>query len=180
MATTIQPQSTPASLPRDVPDGPPVRDVAPDLVLRALARRSYAVLATVSPAGRPHAAGVAYVTVGSTLYLSTERGSRKGRNLEANPHVGVTVPVRRLPLGPPATIHFQGRAEVLDVDDPEVLTLVESGDLKGITSHGELDLPDGCFVRITPARTVHTYALGMSLWAVVRDPLALAGRTTLD
>lgn len=177
MTTTTQPQPT-APSPAEAHDGPPVRDVAPDLVLRALAHRSYAVLATVSPAGRPHAAGVAYVTVGSTLYLSTERGSRKGRNLEANPYVGVTVPVRRLPLGPPATIHFQGRAEVLAVDDPEVTALVESGDLKGITSHGELDLPDGCFVRITPARTVHTYALGMSLWAVVKDPLALAGRTT--
>lgn len=160
------------------PTGHPVRDVPAALVRRALARRSYAVLATVSPAGRPHAAGVLYTMVGDDLWLSTETTGRKGRNLLSGPHVGVTVPVRRLPVGPPATIHFQGRAEVLGPDDPEVRRLVGTGDLKAITGHGELDLPDGCFVRITPARTVHTYALGMSLWAALRNPLAAAGRAT--
>ncbi len=158
--------------------GHPVRDVPADLVRRALAKRSYAVLATVSPAGRPHAAGVLYTMVGDDLWLSTETTSRKGRNLLASPHVGVTVPVRRLPIGPPATIHLQGRAEVLAVDDPEVRRLVATGDLKAITSHGELEIPDGCFVRITPARTIHTYALGMSLWSALRNPLAAAGRTS--
>jgi hypothetical protein len=158
--------------------GHAVRDVPADLVRKALATRSYAVLATVSPAGRPHAAGVLYTTVGDDLWVSTETASRKGRNLLANPHVGVTVPVRRLPVGPPSTIHFQGRADVVGVDDPEVLRLVGTGDLKAITSHGELEIPDGCFVRITPGRTIHTYALGMSLWSVLRNPLASAGRTT--
>ena len=161
------------------PTGHPVRDVPADLVRRALASRSYAVLATVSPAGRPHAAGVLYTMVGDDLWLSTETTSRKGRNLLASPHVGVTVPVRRLPIGPPATIHLQGRAVVVAVDDPEVLRLVATGDLKAITSHGEREIPDGCFVRITPGRTIHTYALGMSLWSALRNPLASAGRSTL-
>lgn len=160
------------------PTGHPVRDVPAALVRRALATRSYAVLATVSPAGRPHAAGVLYTMVGDDLWLSTETTSRKGRNLLASPHVGVTVPVRRLPIGPPATIHFQGRADVLAVDDPEVLRLVATADLEAVTSHGELEIPDGCFVRITPGRTIHTYALGMSLWTVLRNPLASAGRST--
>jgi hypothetical protein len=159
--------------------GPPVRDVPAAVVRRALAKRSYAVLATVSPAGRPHAAGVLYTMVGDDLWLSTETTGRKGRNLLANPHAGITVPVRRLPVGPPATIHFQGRATVFGTDAPEVARLVESGALAAITSHGELDLDDGCFVRVTLGRTVHTYALGMSLWQVVRNPLALAGRARL-
>ncbi len=160
-------------------DGMTTATIPTDLVRKALAKRSYAVLATVSPAHRPHAAGVLYTMVGDQLWLSTETTSRKGRNLLADPHVGVTVPVRRLPVGPPATIHFQGRADVLAVDDPEVQRLVATGDLKAITSHGELDHPDGCFVRITPARTIHTYALGMSLWSVLRNPLASAGRAEL-
>lgn len=158
---------------------PTTLEVPPALVLRTLARRSYAVLATVSPAGRPHATGIAYAAVGRHLYASILRGSRKGRNVAADPHVAVTVPVRRLPVGPPATIHFQGTAELLAVDDPEVRRLVAGGEVEGITSHGELDLPDGCIVRITPGATVHTYALGMSLWRVLRDPLSAAGRTTL-
>lgn len=158
--------------------GHPVRTVPADLVRRALARRSYAVLATVSPAGRPHAAGVLYTTVGDDLWVSTETTGRKGRNLRADPHVGVTVPVRRLPVGPPAAIHFQGRAEVLAVDDPEVRRLVETDDLRSITGHGELELPDGCFLRITPGPTIHTYALGLSLWSVMRNPLTAAGKAT--
>ncbi|HEX7134158.1 MAG TPA: pyridoxamine 5'-phosphate oxidase family protein [Iamia sp.] len=174
MTATTHPLTTP-----DIAaTGHPVRDVPADLVRRALAKRSYAVLATVSPAGRPHAAGVLYTMVGDDLWLSTETTSRKGRNALASPHVAVTVPVRRLPVGPPSTIHFQGRADVLAVDDPEVRRLVETGDLKAITSHGELEIPDGCFVRVTPGRTIHTYALGMSLWSVLRNPLASAGRTS--
>lgn len=168
----------PSTTPDIAPTGHPVRTVPADLVRRALVKRSYAVLATVSPAGRPHAAGVLYTMVGDDIWLSTETTGRKGRNLLAGPHVGVTVPVRRTPIGPPATIHLQGRAEVFGPDAPEVARLVATGDLKAITSHGELDLADGCFVRITPARTIHTYALGMSLWSAIRNPLAAAGHTT--
>lgn len=39
-----------------------------------------------------------------------------------------------------------------------------------VTRHGELALADGCFVRITPGRTIHTYDLGMSLGSVLRNP----------
>ena len=160
---------------------PEVRTVAPALVLAAIAKRSYAVLATVSAAGHPHAAGVLYASVGSTLYVSNDRGSRKARNLATHGRVGVTIPVWRVPVGgPPSAIQLQGSAEVLATDDPEVLRLVETGDLKGITSHGELDRPDGCIVRITPDRAAHTYGLGMSLWQLIRHPLDAAGRTDLS
>jgi hypothetical protein len=178
MTATTQPTATTDPTADLASTGHPIRTVPADLVRKALAKRSYAVLATVSPAGRPHAAGVLYTMVGDDIWLSTETTGRKGRNLLASPHVGVTVPVRRIPVGPPATIHLQGRAEVFGVDAPEVRRLVETGDLTSITSHGELDLADGCFVRITPARTIHTFALGMSLWHVLRNPLACAGRTS--
>lgn len=174
--TTTPTAPAPAAAP---PDPTPVRDVPAALVERALARRSYAVLATVSPAGRPHAAGVLYAAVGTTLYLSTDRASRKGRNLASTPHVGVTVPVRRLPVGPPAAIQLQATAEVLAVDHPDVVALAADGSIAAVTRHGELERPDGCIVRLTPGRTVHTYGLGMSLWRLLREPLAAAGRATL-
>ncbi|MFP4513966.1 MAG: pyridoxamine 5'-phosphate oxidase family protein, partial [Acidimicrobiales bacterium] len=147
----------------------------PRLVTRALHRRSVAVLATVSAAGRPHAATVVFCAVDHQLYVSTLRSSRKGRNLDQNPWVGVVVPVRRLPVGPPSSIQFQGRAEVLDPDDDEITRLVDAGELTAITGHGELELPDGCFVRITPVGPIHTYGLGLSLRRLIRDPLNAGG-----
>jgi hypothetical protein len=178
MSTTASTALTtdPAVAPATGPDV--VRVVDPVLVRKAVARRSYAVLATVSPAGRPHAAGVLYALVGDDLWVSTHRDSRKGRNVATTPHVGLTIPVRRIPFGPPSAVQAQARAEVVDLDDPRVAHLVADGSLKGITAHGELDLPGGCFLRITPNRTVHTYGLGLSLWALARDPLAGEGRST--
>jgi hypothetical protein len=144
-------------------------------VARAIDRRSFCTLATSSTANRPHVAGVLYEAVDTTLYVSTLRTSRKARNIAANRHVSVCIPIRRLPVGPPATVHFQATAEILSADDPEVLALVSAGRLKSITSHGELDLADGCFLRITPSGKVNTYGLGMSLRQLLRDPLNAGG-----
>ena len=157
-----------------------LHDVPPAVVRKALARRHYAVLATVSPAGRPHAAGVLYGLAEGSLYVSTDVASRKGRNLAAGTHVGVTVPVRRAPVGPPSAIQFQATAELLPLDDPHLRELVARGELKSVTGHGELEREGGCFVRITPAATVHTYGLGMSLWRLIREPLDAAGRSTWE
>lgn len=149
-------------------------------VMAAIARRSFAMLSTVSPAGRPHAAGIAYSAVGTTLYVNTYRGSRKARNIAENPHVAVSIPIRRLPVGPPSTVQFQGTAEIVPMDDPHITELVQAGRLKAITSHGELEHPDGCFLRITPVRRLHTYGLGMSLRQLLRDPLNAGGTVELE
>jgi hypothetical protein len=148
-------------------------------VLKAIGRRSFCTLATTSPRQRPHVAGVLYEAIGPVLYTSTERHSRKGRNLAANPHVAVTIPIRRLPVGPPSTVQFQARAEVLAIDDPHITDLLAAGKLRSLTKHGELELPDACFVRITPTGRIHTYGLGMSIWRLLRDPLSASDHVDL-
>jgi hypothetical protein len=147
-----------------------------DDVIHAIARRSFCTLATTSPAQRPHVAGVLYAEAGGSLYVSTLRSSRKARNLAANPRASICVPVRRLPVGPPATILFPVAGEVLDLDDPEVVELAGAGRLDAITSHGELELAGGCFLRLRPAGDYVTYGIGMSLWRLLRDPLNAGGR----
>lgn len=140
-------------------------------VRRAIRSRNFAVLSTVSAAGFPHAAGVLYVSSDDELYVHTMRTSRKARNIAGDGRVGVVVPVRKLPVGPPYTVHFQGRAEILAMEDPEVVRLIDGGRMKKISSHGELDEPVGCFLRIRPSGTVHTYGIGVSALAVAMDPL---------
>lgn len=140
-------------------------------VRRAIRSRSFAMLSSVSAAGFPHAAGVAYVPVDDDLYVHTMRSSRKARNIAADDRVGVVIPVRKLPVGPPFTVQFQGRADIVAMDSPTIRPLLDAGTLKKITSHGELDAADGCFVRIRTTGTVHTYGIGVSALAVARDPI---------
>lgn len=147
----------------------------PTTILRAIERRSVASLATVSNAGRPHVATVLYQCVEEALFVSTHRTSRKARNIADNGGAAVAIAVRRLPIGPPASIQFQSAVTILANDDPHILQLARAGELSTITAHGELDLPDACFLCLPlPARIV-TYALGMSLWRVLRNPLDVAG-----
>ncbi|HUG00136.1 MAG TPA: hypothetical protein VMM60_18570 [Ilumatobacter sp.] len=80
-------------------------------------------------------------------------------------------------MGPPFNVQFQARAQVLDMDDPEITALLATGELKGITSHGELNEPDGCFLQITPNGRIHTYGIGVSVLAVAKDPLHVGPRS---
>jgi hypothetical protein len=154
-------------------------DALRDKVLRTIARRSFCVLATANPEGRPHAVSVLYAAVGPTLWIHTFRDTKKARNLAANPEAAVCIPVRRLPLGPAMAVQFTGRADLVEQDDPAVVPLVEAGRLKKILVDGALDDPRGVFVRITPHGRVNTYGIGVPLLRVIRDPLAAIGSVSL-
>ena len=140
-------------------------------ILRTIAKRSFMTLATVSPAGRPHAAGVVYDTVGTSLWFHTMTASRKARNIAANPHVGVTIPFRRLPAGPPFTIHFQATAHLVAMDDPAVTALIDRGELKAVSGHGALEMADAAFVEVVPTGAIHSYGPGARTIDLIRDPL---------
>ncbi len=158
-----------------------MRDTQPQLprLAELIARRSFCTLATASEGNRPHVAAVLYEAVGTTLYVNTVRTSRKARNVAANPHVAVCIPVRRLPVGPPSSVQFQAVADILAVDDRDVARLLADGRLRSITRHGELDEPGDCFLRIVPARRMNTYGLGMPLRQLLRDPLHAGGSVEL-
>jgi general stress protein 26 len=147
---------------------------------KAFVKKSFMTLATSSSADRSHAAAVLYVAIDGVLYIGTNMNSRKARNIESNANVGVCIPVRRLPIGPPATIMFQGTAEALDRDDHAFRSLLDSGRLKPLTAHGELDDPDNWFIRITPTGKVHTFGLGVPLLTFVRHPLETMGTVQLS
>ena len=143
---------------------------APASVRRAIARHSFCTLAT-SSGSRPHCVGVLYRAVGGVLYVSTSGSSKKARNIGGNPRVAVCIPIHRYPMAPPFLVQFGGTAEILSAQQPTIAELLEVGQLKKITAHGELDDPDACFLRITPDRTVHTYGIGIPLRTVLRDPI---------
>lgn len=145
-------------------------------ILARMAKQTFCTVATTSPAGRPHVAGVVYELVDSTLWVHLSDRSRKARSISANPHVAVCIPFRRLPVGPPYTIHFQARAELVAMDDARVTSLLDAGRLSSISGHGALDMPDGCFVAIEPERTIHSFGPGASVLDLIRNPLTTGAR----
>jgi hypothetical protein len=68
------------------------------------------------------------------------------------------VPIRRLPVGPPSSVQFGATVNILGVDHPDVVRLVQSGAFKSITAHGELELPKSCFLAVHPSNTMLTTA----------------------
>ncbi len=62
-----------------------------------LAEANVAVLATVGPGGRAHAAPIWYLYEDGVFILSTGRGSQKHRNIERHPEVTLVVDRRTLP-----------------------------------------------------------------------------------
>lgn len=157
-------------------DGP-ANDKHRRRIQKAINRKSFATLATTSPAGRSHSAGVVYETADGDLWVHTVASSRKARNVAENPHVGICIVYRRLPVGPPFTIHFQATANIVPLDDPAVQSLLESGQLKSLTGHGAMKMEGACFIRIRPNSTVHSFGLGVPTLDLIRDPLTSGGRT---
>lgn len=146
-------------------------------ILRAIERKTFATLATTSPAGRPHNAGIVYAHVDGDLWVHTMASSRKARNIAENPYVGLCIVYRRLPVGPPFTVHLQATADLVAMDDPSVAALINAGHLSALTAHGALEMDGACFLRIRPGATAHSFGPGIRTIDLIRDPLNSGGRS---
>jgi hypothetical protein len=158
--------TSPSSTPK-TPDGDAARHL--DLIRRTVARRSFCVLATSSPQNRPHAVGILYAVVDLTFYFLVGEDTVKVRNIRENSRVASSVPVRRFPFGPPMAVQFQGEAEILPVDDPQMAALHAQKKLRRITGLGALDHPGICYLAVTPNKRISSYGIGVPLWRLMRD-----------
>ncbi len=68
-----------------------------------------AVLATVGPGGRAHAAPIWHLYQDGMFIMGTGRGSQKHRNVEARPEITLVVDRRTLPY---YAVMAQGKAEI--------------------------------------------------------------------
>jgi Pyridoxamine 5'-phosphate oxidase len=75
-------------------------------------------LGTVRPDGRPHAAGIGAVWFDGDLYFPSGRGTRKSRNLAANPACTISVRLEGI------DVVLEGEAST--VDDPATLERVSA------------------------------------------------------
>ena len=63
----------------------------PDSVRGLLARANFAHVATVLPSGAPHSVPVWIALEGERIAFFTQEGSRKARNLAADPRVAISI-----------------------------------------------------------------------------------------
>jgi nitroimidazol reductase NimA-like FMN-containing flavoprotein (pyridoxamine 5'-phosphate oxidase superfamily) len=73
-------------------------------------------LATVHPDGRPHVVPVGAVWLDGAVYFTTGQGTRKGKNLEQNPHCVITFGSRGYDLvieGEAAKLHDEDKLQRL-------------------------------------------------------------------
>jgi hypothetical protein len=146
-------------------------------VWRAVTKASFAVLSHVTPTGEPRSTGVVYKAVGRRLWVAVDPGSWKARHIAVNPHVALTVPVRRggllslvAPI-PPATVSFHATAIVHHAGSEEARSVAKElasllpPERRATASIIEI-VPEGAFV---------TYGIGVSLMKM-RSPTASRGR----
>ena len=135
-------------------------------VWEALNDGVFGVLAFVNRIGRPRTAGVCYVVAGRSLLISSDEEMWKVRHIAADPNVSMTVTLpKRVPFlpfikVPPATVTFQGEAEILGVDDidPSVFERLPRG--------GEEDravLDSTAIIRVIPRGEFVTYGIAMPI-----------------
>lgn len=158
-----------------------------DLVERAIRGRNFGVLSTVSRDGKPHSVGVLYGVSSPSkplaLYLTTNRESKKARNIARNPNVSFTIPVPRrfLRFMPPNCMQFQGTAEIIPFEDEaardafnESLIMRQTLKLEG--RHVQRR---AVFIRIQPSAIIFTYGLGVSILGLVRNISGASARTEI-
>lgn len=119
-----------------------------------LQQANVAVLATVDSKGRPHAAPVWYLYEGGVFLISTGRGSRKHRNVEANPNVTLVIDKRELPY---LAVMAHGRVEVgAGFSEEQRLRLAVRylGEELGRTYVSRTSGEDSVSLRLQPSRVV--------------------------
>jgi general stress protein 26 len=162
------------------------RVLAFDHVEAQLRKKHFGIIGTVTPDGRSHTTAIVYGVSAPAaplaLFVLTEAGYKKTRNIRANPNVSfvITFPHHLLRFVPSSCIQFQGRAEVLPYDDPNARAAFQRNEVLRMTlEQGASDPERAVFLKITPDAKVFGYGLGMSLLALRRNIEAGPFETTV-
>jgi hypothetical protein len=142
-----------------------------DYVEKQLRKKNFGVLTTVTREGKPHSVGVVYAVAPPSqqffcLYLITRPVLKKARNIHDNPHVSFVIPFPHylFPSIPPRCIQFQGRAELLPIDDdPVVIKAFQRSIVLKRSMEHSLRLGQSIFIRIVPDKKIFCFGIGANL-----------------
>ena len=83
----------------------------PESVREFLKKANFAVLATISPSGKPQVTPVWFLVDDDHILINTSKGRAKLRNMQANPHVALEVHDLANPY---QFVQIRGKVEKLD------------------------------------------------------------------
>lgn len=141
-----------------------------EYVKKLLRKKNFGIFTTVGSQGRPHSVGVVYSVspIGQpfALYLITRSILKKARNLQNNPNVSFVVPYPSLlfRMIPPPCIQFQGKAEIIPIDDPIALKAFESSIVLRCSMIHSTTLGQSIFIKIVPDDKIFCFGIGASIW----------------
>jgi hypothetical protein len=99
------------------------------------------------------------------LYLITRPVLKKARNIRNNPNVSFVVPFPHHLFRsiPPKCIQFQGKAELLPIDDPIVVEAFQSSIVLKRSMEHSLRLSESIFIRIVPDKKIFCFGIGANV-----------------
>jgi hypothetical protein len=141
-----------------------------EYVEKQLQKKNFGILSTITPEGRPHSVGVVYAVAPPAqqffcLYLITRPVLKKARNIRNNPNVSFVVPFPHhlFRSMPPKCIQFQGKAELLPIDDPIVVEAFQSSIVLKRSMEHSLRLSESIFIRIVPDKKIFCFGIGANV-----------------
>jgi hypothetical protein len=87
-----------------------------------------------------------------SLYLITRLALKKARNIRKNSDISFVVPFPHyvFRMVPPACIQFQGKAELISIDDPIAAKAFQSSIALRRSIMHSIDVGESTFIRIVP------------------------------
>ncbi|MHA1741335.1 MAG: pyridoxamine 5'-phosphate oxidase family protein [Candidatus Thorarchaeota archaeon] len=152
-----------------------------DYIERQIRKKIFGVLGTVDNKNGAHCTGIMYGVAPKdepfALYLLTGAEYKKTRNIRKNPNVSFAIPFPHhwLRFIPDYCIQFQGKAEILPVDDPVAVRSFQSKymlreNLKAAEKLAIMTSDDRpVFLRITPRKRIHVFGVGISLRTMLKN-----------
>ena len=140
-----------------------------------LRKMSFGVLSTVNRDGSLQTTGILYgVSPPGTafrLYLLTDPGYLKVRNILRNPEVSFLVPYPHhfLRFVPASCISFPGTAEIVPEDDPEARGAFQASRILKMNLEEVSSMEEAVFIKIRPKRRMHCYGVGFGLMELMRN-----------
>ena len=139
-------------------------------VEKQLRKKSFGILTTVTPQGRPHSVGVVYAVAPPdlpfSLYLISRPVLKKARNIRNNPNVSFVVPFPHylVRLIPPSCVQFQGKAEPIPFEDPIAIKSFQSSIVLRRSLLHSVELGESIFFRIVPDKKIFCWGIGANVW----------------